>query len=71
MGKATHSSGEVAKEIGVSIQTLHDWMKSGHISTAKSIAVGKKSILLWTKADIKKARKFKGTLKKGRRPKKK
>jgi DNA-binding transcriptional MerR regulator len=66
MDEKTHLSGDVARKIGVSIQTLHDWIKNGHICAPKSIAVGKKSMLLWTKADIERVRKFKGTLKTGR-----
>jgi excisionase family DNA binding protein len=66
----TCSTGEVAKKVGVSSQTLHTWIDSGKIAAPKSARVGKSFILLWSKVDIDRARKFKGTLKRGPRPKK-
>lgn len=67
-GKA-YSTEEAAEQIGVSRQTLFTWIRKGFIATPKAIAVGKTLIRLWTKTDIKRARKFKGTLKRGPKPK--
>jgi len=66
-----YSTGEAAKHIGVSRQTLQAWIAASKISAPKPIGVANATIRLWTKADIDKARKFKGTLKPGPRSKKK
>ena len=71
MSLKTYTTGEAAKQIGVSRQTLHTWIATGKISAPKPIERGKMPIRLWTKADIEKTRKFKGTLRPGRRAKKK
>jgi DNA-binding transcriptional MerR regulator len=63
----TCSTGDAAKKIGVSRQTLQAWIDSKSIPTPKLEKVGRVSIRLWTNADIKRARKFKGTLKPGRK----
>jgi predicted DNA-binding transcriptional regulator AlpA len=68
--KKSYSTEAVAKVIGVSRQLLHKWMNAGHIAKPQSVDFGERSILLWTAADIERARKFKGTLKSGR-PRKK
>jgi DNA-binding transcriptional MerR regulator len=65
----TYSTGEVAKQIGVSRQTLHAWIAKG-FAKPKAIEVGGATIRLWTDADIERARRFKGTLKAGRGKKK-
>ena len=69
MEAKTYTTSEVAGKIGVSHQTLHSWIESGRIPAPKLIIVGKNSIRLWKKADIERARKFKGTLKRGPKPK--
>jgi excisionase family DNA binding protein len=69
MEEKTYTTSEVAERIGVSHQTLHDWIDSGRIPAPKLIKVGKNSIRIWTKADVERARKFKGTLKRGPKPK--
>jgi DNA-binding transcriptional MerR regulator len=71
MNKATCSTGEAAKKVGVSSQTLHTWVQSGRIAPPKSVAVGRTFIFVWTAADVERAKKFKGTLKRGPKPKKK
>ena len=70
MDEKTYSTGEVAAKVGVSRQTLFTWIEKGQVAAPKPIAVGKNSIRLWTKADIERVRKFKGTLKRGPKPKK-
>jgi predicted DNA-binding transcriptional regulator AlpA len=68
----TCSTEAAAKKIGVSRQTLHTWIEAGNIALPTSVELGKKrSILLWTKSDIERARRFKGTLKRGPKQKKK
>lgn len=71
MDEKTYTTKEAAAKVGVSYQTLHNWVNRGRIPAPKLINVGQKSIYLWTKANIERARNFKGTLKMGRRPKEK
>ncbi len=65
MEQKTCSTGDAAKKVGVSTQTLHTWVETGKIPLPRSVPVGKSFILIWTEADIDRARKFKGTLKRG------
>jgi excisionase family DNA binding protein len=65
MERKAYSTEEAAEQIGVSRQTLFTWIGKGFIAIPKAMAVGKTLIRLWTKTDIERARKFKGTLKRG------
>jgi len=65
----TFSTGDAAKKIGVSRQTLQAWIDKTSIPSPKLQKVGRVSVRLWTNADIQRARKFKGTLKRGRKGK--
>jgi excisionase family DNA binding protein len=67
--RKTYSTSDAAKLIGVSRQTLQTWIDRKSIATPRLEKVGRMSIRLWTGADIEKARKFKGTLKPGRKVK--
>lgn len=67
----TYTTREAASEIGVSRQTLQSWIAGGKVPVPKAIEMGHVTVRLWTKADIQKVRKFKGTLKPGPRAKKK
>jgi len=67
----SYSTGDAAKQIGVSRQTLQAWIDSKSIPTPKLEQVGRVSIRLWTNADIERGRRFKGTLKPGRKRKQK
>jgi predicted DNA-binding transcriptional regulator AlpA len=69
MSNRAYSAGEVAAAIGVSRQTLQTWIAKGHIAAPDPVKVGGMVVRHWTKADIEKARKFKGTLKAGRKRK--
>jgi excisionase family DNA binding protein len=69
MEERNYTTGEVAEKIGVSHQTLRDWIDDGKIPAPKLIKVGKSSIRVWAKTDIENARKFKGTSKRGPKPK--
>jgi excisionase family DNA binding protein len=66
-----HTTAEAAEAIGVSRQTLYSWIEGGKVAAPKQIATGQKSIRLWTKGDIERVKRFKGTLKRGPRSKKK
>jgi hypothetical protein len=65
----TCSTTDAATKIGVSRQTLQAWIDNKCIPTPKLEKMGRMTIRLWTNADIEKARKFKGTLKPGRKAK--
>jgi excisionase family DNA binding protein len=67
----TYTTREVAKQIGISPQTLYTWIAEKHIEAARPIVTGKSTIRLWSKAQVDAAKKFKNTLKRGRVPKKK
>jgi excisionase family DNA binding protein len=71
MDTRTFTTAEAAAKIGVSRQTLFTWIERGQIVPPKPVKMGQRSIRFWTKADIERARKFKGTLKGGPRPNKK
>jgi excisionase family DNA binding protein len=71
MSPKTYTTGDAANQIGVSRQTLQFWIATGKIRAPKPVELGNMAVRLWTKADIAKARKFKGTLKPGPRSKKK
>jgi excisionase family DNA binding protein len=70
MEEKTYTTKEVASRVGVSYQTLHNWIDAKRIPAPRSVRVGKKSILLWAKADMERAQKLRGTLKAGRTKKK-
>jgi len=65
----TYTTKEAAGKVGVSYQTLHNWVNSNLVPAPKLINVGKNCIFLWTETDIERARNLKGTLKPGRKPK--
>ena len=71
MDARTYTTAEAAAQIGVSRQTLFTWILKGQITAPEPVKMGQRSIRFWTKADIEKAQKFRGTLKHGPRPKKK
>jgi len=70
MHTKTYTTSEAAERIGVSRQALYLWIGSGKIEAPKQVELGKRSMRFWTKADIEKARRFKGTLKPGPKRKK-
>lgn len=71
MATRTYTTSEAAAQIGVSRQTLQAWIAGGGIDPPEAITLGRVTVRLWTKADIARVRKFKGTLKPGPRPKRK
>ena len=48
---------------------MYMWIRRSEIVAPELIRVGKSFIRLWTLADIERAKKFKGTLKTGPKPK--
>jgi excisionase family DNA binding protein len=69
MDGQTYTTTEAAAQIGVSRQTLFTWIEENKIAAPKPVKMGQRSIRFWTKADIERARKFKGKLKRGPKPK--
>ena len=64
------STVEVADEVGVPRATLQYWIKEGKIAAPKTRLRNGVAVRLWATADVEKARKLKGTLKRGPEPKK-
>jgi excisionase family DNA binding protein len=71
MATKTYSTGEAADQIGVSRQTLQEWIASRRVKVPKAIKMGRLSVRLWTKKEIGRVRQFKGTLRRGPQSKKK
>jgi excisionase family DNA binding protein len=71
MSPKLYTTEQAAEEIGISRQTLQSWIKNKQITPPKPTLDGAKSKRLWTKADIERGRKFRGTLKPGPKLKKK
>lgn len=67
----TYSTGDAARKIGVSRQTLQAWIDKDSIPIPKLKKIGRVSVRLWSHSDIQQARKFKGTLKPGRKGRRK
>jgi excisionase family DNA binding protein len=71
MSEQLLSTVEVAIEVGVSRATLQYWIKEKKISAPKTKLRNGVAVRLWTAADVKQARKLKGTLRRGPAPKSK
>jgi DNA-binding transcriptional MerR regulator len=67
----TCTTAQAARAAGVSRATLQVWIKGEKIKAPKTRLVGGTAVRLWSKADIERARRFKGTLKRGPRANKK
>ena len=63
------STVEVADEVGVPRATLQYWIKEKKITAPKTRLRNGVAVRLWTAAAVEKARKLKGTLKRGPEPK--
>jgi DNA-binding transcriptional MerR regulator len=66
-----HTAPEVAKLAGVHLRTLHRWLERGLLPEPKRGKIGGLAVRIWTKEDIGRTRKIKGTMKRGRKPKQK
>jgi len=65
------TTAEAARVAGISRATLQVWIKDGRIKAPKTRLIGGTAVRLWSKADIDRVRKFKGTLKSGPKGKRK
>lgn len=50
---------DVAREIGVSKNTLFNWLRSGKLREPKSVQIGGMSVRVWSDGDLARAKKFK------------
>jgi predicted site-specific integrase-resolvase len=67
-----YSTVQAAKVLKIGYATLHRWIASGRFKPPKLRKVGGLSVRLWTRADIRRARKYKAKFYfRNRRPKKK
>jgi predicted DNA-binding transcriptional regulator AlpA len=64
----TYTTAEAAEKIGVSRSALYLWIGAGLVDAPKPIKLGRRSMRLWTRADIERVKKFKGSLPRGPRP---
>jgi predicted DNA-binding transcriptional regulator AlpA len=71
MSPKTYSTSQVARMIGVSRQTLYSWIEAGVIDAPDQITAGGASLMIWTEAHIKAARKVKGSQRPGPKTQKK
>jgi DNA-binding transcriptional MerR regulator len=65
-----YSTAQVAKAIGVSKNTLLQWLYTGTLREPKRSSVGGVQWRIWTDLDIERAQKVKATMKRGPKPKK-
>ena len=64
--KKTYSTQQAAKKMGVSFRTLNRWLSRGLIRASKPIPIGgRRTLWLWTDADIARGRKVKVAQKPG------
>lgn len=59
------STGQTAQAIGVSRVTLQDWLKRKLIRAPRPVRIGGSLMRLWSKADVRRAKAFVGTLRRG------
>ncbi len=65
-----YSTAQAAKTIGVSKNTLLQWLYAGRLEEPKRSIVGGVEWRVWSNSDIERARKVKATMKRGPKPKK-
>jgi len=63
----THSSGQVARKLGIGISTLSKYISKGKIPTPNSVTTGGITVYLWTETDIEHVRKLLPKIKNGRK----
>jgi DNA-binding transcriptional MerR regulator len=68
MKTQTCTTAQAARRIGVSRQTLQTWIARGWIVPPKPLQIAGATVRLWSSREIEAARRFKGTLKPGRKP---
>ena len=52
MSPKTFSTGEAAKQVGITRATLQEWIRIGKFKAPKLVKVGNVSIRLWTASDV-------------------
>lgn len=67
----TFSTEEAAKQIDVHHITLLRWLSAGLLRPSIAVPLKGRTLWRWTKADVAKARKLKGSQRHGPKPKKK
>ena len=70
MGSKLLSTVEVADAIDVPRATLQYWIKKGKIGAPRTKLRNGVAVRLWTASEVEKARKLKGSLKRGPEPRK-
>lgn len=66
-----YTTAQVAKAIGVSKNTLLQWLYNGELREPKRVYVGAIEWRIWSEADVSRARKVKATMKRGPKPRSK
>ncbi len=52
----TYTTAEAAKKLGISRETLYQWLRAGKIPAPEQIKLGAKTQYLWTDKDIQAAK---------------
>ena len=66
-----YTTAQVANSIGVSKNTLLKWLYAGVLREPKRARVAGVKWRIWSESDVERARKLKGTMKRGPKPRKK
>jgi excisionase family DNA binding protein len=66
-----YTTAQVAKAVGVSKNTLLKWLYAGVLREPKRARVAGVKWRIWSESDVERARKLKGTMKRGPKPRKK
>lgn len=64
-----YGTAEAAKMVGVTKLTLLRWLRSGRLEEPKHVQASGQNWRLWTDADVERARKLKGAVRRGPKPK--
>jgi DNA-binding transcriptional MerR regulator len=52
VGGETVSTGEAARQAGITRATLQDWITRGKVKAPRLVKVGNVSVRLWTRSDV-------------------
>jgi excisionase family DNA binding protein len=52
LGMKTYTTTEAAKKLGISRETLYQWLRAGKIPAPQQIRLGTKTQYLWSEKDI-------------------
>jgi excisionase family DNA binding protein len=56
----TYTTSEAAKKLGISRETLYQWLRAKNIPAPQQVKLGSKTQYLWTLADIEAAKGARG-----------